>query len=152
MYAFAYNGSYIHNQFYYIRPFDFLTGKIDRDAYISRYREEHPVIVHANEILPKDARVLCLSIGDRTYYLDRQPHLAEDFFDRTSDEYTESLITEKMMRYGTTHIIINHAVYFDWVSQLKVDEMSKFENVFNNHTKLLYEKNGVQLLELLRND
>lgn len=149
--AFAYNGSYIYDQFLYIRPLDYLTGKVTRDGYVSRYRIEHPVMVQANKILPKDARVLCLSIGDRTYYLDRAAHLAEDFFDRTNGAYTGDDIVKKMMRYGTTHIILNRDVYLDWASQLKAYEQAAFEDVFDKHTKLLYEKDGVQLLEIINN-
>lgn len=150
-YAFMYNGLYIFNQFNYIRPFDYLFGKVHRDAYVARYRTEHPVIAHANAILPKDARVLCLSIGDRTYYLDRAAHLAEDFFDRNGGEVREKQLVNKMMRYGTTHIIFNRAVYTDWATQLKKHERRAFENVFTTHTKLLYEEKGVQLLEVLHN-
>ena len=149
--SFAYNGSYIYDQFLFIRPLDYLLGKVDRDGYVSRYRIEHSVMVQANKILPKDARVLCLSIGDRTYYLDRTAHLAEDFFDQTNGQYTENDIVKKMLRYGTTHIILNRDVYLDWANQLKTYEQAKFEDVFNKHTKLLYEKDGVQLLEITNN-
>jgi hypothetical protein len=150
-YAFVYNGFYIFHQFDYIRPFDYLFGKASRDAYVARYRTEHPVIAHANAILPQDARVLCLSIGDRTYYLDRKAHLAEDFFDRNGGEEREKQLISKMVRYGTTHIIFNRSVYTDWATQLKKTERRAFENVFTDHTKLLYEENGVQLLEVLHN-
>lgn len=147
--AFAYNGQYLVEQFSIIRPLDYLTGKVDRDGYVSRFRTEHPVMVRANAILPEEARVLCLSIGDRTYYLDRRAHLAEDFYDQTGGDYDEEQIEERMMRHGTTHIIFNRAVFLDWASQLPEYDRATFENVFSRRTKLLYEENGVQLLELL---
>jgi hypothetical protein len=56
------------------------------------------------------------------------------------------------MRYGTTHIILNRDVYLDWASQLKAYEQAAFEDVFDKHTKLLYEKDGVQLLEIINNN
>lgn len=147
--AFVYNGQYLVEQFRIIRPLDYLTGKVDRDGYVSRFRTEHPVMVRANANLPEEARVLCLSIGDRTYYLDRRAHLAEDFYDQTGGDYDEEQIEERMMRHGTTHIIFNRAVFLDWASQLPEYDRAIFENVFSRRTKLLYEENGVQLLELL---
>jgi len=149
--ALAYNASYMYDQFLYIRPFDYLTGKVDRDEYISRYRVEHQVMIEANKILPQNAKVLCLSIGDRTYYMDRATHLAEDFFDKTNGKYTEKEIVKKIKRYGTTHIILNQDVYLSWASQLNAHEQVEFENAFNKHTKLLYERDGVQLFEITNN-
>ena len=146
--AFVYNINYLRHQFDYIQPFDYLSGKVDRNTYVSRYRLEQPVIVEANKILPKDAQVLCLSIGDRTYYVERSVHLAEDFYDRKDGGYTEDDLLRKLSRYGTTHIIFHRDGYRNWVKTLKNEEMSTFENVFRKYTKVLYEKNGVQLLEL----
>ncbi len=147
-FVFLYNANYIRQQFDYIRPFDYLTKKVDRDTYVARYRFEQPVIVQANNILPKDARVLCLSIGDRTYYVERSVHLAEDFYNRKDGVFTESDLLQKLSRYDTTHIIFHRDGYLDWVRTLPVTEMNTFENVFRNYTKVLYEENGVQLLEL----
>lgn len=152
MSALLYNGAYITEQFSFIRPFDYLTGQVDRDTYVSRYRAEHPVMVHANNTLPEGARVLCLSIGDRTYYLNRQSHLAEDFYDRTNGKYSIKELLIKMRRNGTTHIILNSDVYLDWAKELPLHEQAVFATVFKEHTKLLYEVNGVQLLQLLHSE
>lgn len=149
LFAFFYNANYIYGQFDYIRPLDYIFGKVDRDAYIGGYRMEYPVIHYANLFLPKDARVLCLSIGDRTYYIDREAHLAEDFYDKKDGKFTENDLLQKISRYGSTHIIFYKNVYLNWARHLSKDEQAAFENVFQNHTKLLYEKNDVQLLELI---
>ena len=146
--AFFYNGNYIRQQFDYIRPFDYLSGKVDRNTYVSRYRLEQPVIVEANKILPQDARVLCLSIGDRTYYVDRSVHLSEDFYDKKDGVYTEIDLLQKLTRYGTTHIIFHRDGYINWVRTLPEEEMNTFQTFFRKYTKVLYEQNGVQLLEL----
>ncbi|MCF8068385.1 MAG: phospholipid carrier-dependent glycosyltransferase [Desulfobacterales bacterium] len=146
--AFAYNANYIHELFHHIRPLDYLSGAVDRDAYISRFRIEHPVICYANNTLPMDARVLCLSIGDRTYYVDRKVHLAEDFYKKTADQYLEKDLLRKLMRYGTTHVIINKGTFFNWLRTLPEAEQTVFLNVFKKHTRVLYEKNNVLLLAL----
>ena len=143
-----YNGHYVYGQFHRIRPWDYLSGAVDRDTYISRFLPEYPVVVHANQVLPADARVLCLSIGDRTYYLERGLHLAEDFYDKTGGRYSEADLINKLTRYGTTHVIIDRGVLFDWLITLPQEEQAVFLNVFKNNTRVLYEENNVLLLEL----
>ncbi|MCP4673149.1 MAG: phospholipid carrier-dependent glycosyltransferase [Desulfobacula sp.] len=148
LFAFVYNGHYIHGLFNHIRPLDYLSGRVDRDAYISRFRLEHPVILQANKILPKDARVLCLSMGDRTYYIDRKVHLAEDFYKKKADQYLEKDLLKKLTRYSTTHVILDRKTCFDWLRTLPKAEQNVFLNVFKKHTRVLYEKNDMLLLAL----
>jgi len=59
---------------------------------------EYPVIDYANQVLPENARVLCLSIGDRTYYVERSVHLAEDFYVRTNGKFSETELLQKINR------------------------------------------------------
>jgi hypothetical protein len=141
---------YLQNQFKLIQPFAYLSGKVDRNTYISHFIQEHPVIQYANQTLSKDARVLCLSIGDRTYHLDRSAHLAEDFYDRENGRFFKASLLNKMTRYGTTHIIFNKFVFLNWVQTLSLEDRDVFRDLFKNYTKVLFEKNGVQLLELQR--
>ena len=147
-FTFLYNANYVYGQFNEIHPFDYILGKVDRDTYVARYRREYPVIQYANQVLPKDARVLCLSIGNRTYYIDRSVHLSEDFYDRIDGRFLESELLRKMKRYGTTHIILDRNSASNWLKRLKPVERATFENVFRKHTKLLFEKYDVLLLEL----
>ncbi len=146
--AFAYNGNYIYELFNYIRPFDYLSGKVDRDDYISRFRSEHPVIVYANKTLPPNARVLCLSIGERTYYIDRAVVIAHDFYDKIEGRYSEKDILNKLKRYNTTHVIINRDTLFNWIRGLPKADQLIFLNIFKQYTKMLYEKNDVLLLSI----
>ena len=149
LFAFAYNAGYIFSQFSYVQPFEFLSGKIDRDTYISRYRKEHAAILQANKILPKDAEVLCLFLGGRIYYLDRSAHLAKDFHVEKNDGYTEDDLRAKLMRDQTTHVLIDKNVFFNWVQYRPPEVRNIFANVLNNNTRLLFEINGVRLLEIL---
>lgn len=150
-FGFVYNGKYIYEQFSYIRPLEYLSKKISRDAYISRYRQEYPVIAYANKILPENARVLCLSIGDRTYYVDRPVHLAEDFYMRKNGRFSENELLKKIKRYGTTHIIFHKTSYLNWARFLNREEREGFQKVFQNHTRQLYKKNNYLLLEFQDN-
>jgi len=149
IFTFSYNGLYIFQQFNYIKPIEYLTGEIDKDTYITRYRSEHPVIMHANQVLPEDARVLFLSNGKRTYYLDRDAHLARDFYKRKNGTYTKELILKRLKRYGTTHVIFRREIYLKWIRTLHPQEISVFEDVFKDHTNILFERDDVQLLEIV---
>ena len=148
LFALSYNGHYIHGLFNHIRPLDYLSGEVDRDAYITRFRREHPVILNANKNLPDDARVLCLSLGNRTYYVDRKVHLAEDFFTKKGGVYSEKVLLKKLERNSTTHIILDKKILFDWLKTRPKAEQTVFLNVFKYNTRVLYEKNEVRLLAL----
>jgi len=149
---FGLNAFYIIHQFDYIKPLQYLSGTVGRDAYITRYRREHAAIVRANQTLPEDARVLCLSIGDRIFYLDRPAHLAEDFYTKKNATYHEDDLLKKMARYETTHILIDTYVLFNWMKHQTPAERSAFTRVFQNNTRTLFEENGVRLLEFLPAD
>jgi len=149
-FMFFLNGSYSYSQFNYIRPFDILLKKVDRDTYVSRYRREHPVVLHANRTLPKDARILCLATGKRTYYIERSVHLAGDFFKRRDGKFSESSLLKKLERYGTTHIILDKKYILNWLRTLNKEDQTVFLHVFQNSTELLYSKNDVLLLKFIK--
>ena len=142
------NGKYIMELFRYIDPVPFIMKTIDRDAYITDYLPEYPAIQYANKNLPEDASVLCLLIGSRTYYLDRNFHLNNSFFHTTaSGEISEKILLKRLKRYGTTHIIFGDVIYRE--NQYDIDVC---ENFFKNNTKLLFEKHGCQVLEVTKNN
>jgi hypothetical protein len=72
----AWNGSYIRQQFQEVDPLSYITGRVSRDEYLSRQLPEYPIMQYANKNLPESAKILCIFMGRRGYYLDR-PH----FFD-----------------------------------------------------------------------
>ena len=148
LFAFILNGTYIHKLFTHIKPLDYISGSMDRDTYISQFRREHPVILHANKILPEDAQVLVLSLGNRTYYINRQVHLAEDFYGKTQGKYSEEDLLKKLSRFNTTHIILDKGSLFTWLRTLAKAEQNIFLTVFKTYTRVLYEKNDVLLLKL----
>jgi hypothetical protein len=68
-----YNLHYITRQFALVQPLPYLRGKISRDDYITAFRPEYPVIQYINSTVPSDAKVLCLFLGNRGYYMDFEP-------------------------------------------------------------------------------
>ncbi|MGD8993379.1 MAG: phospholipid carrier-dependent glycosyltransferase, partial [Desulfobacterales bacterium] len=62
---FAYNGAYIVQQFHYVQPFSYISGQLDRDAYIVKYRPEYSIYQYANRNLPDSSKILGLYLGNR---------------------------------------------------------------------------------------
>ncbi len=150
--ALFYNWQYLCGQFDYIRPIEYLTREVDRGTYISRYNREFPVIRYANQVLPENAKVLCLSIGDRTYYLERNALLSKNFFQKKGGKYSKKELLKSLRKYGTSHIIVDQRVLFNWIRHLSKSDQSVFLDVFKSNTKTLYRENDVLLLELLTFD
>ncbi|MCI5116866.1 MAG: hypothetical protein D3913_02670, partial [Candidatus Electrothrix sp. LOE1_4_5] len=66
------NGNYIREQFKVVDPISYITGHVSRDEYLSRHLPEYPIMQYANKHLPESAKVLCIFMGRRGYYLERR--------------------------------------------------------------------------------
>ncbi len=66
-----YPAGYLIDQFDKVKAMPYISGKIDRDAYITQFRPEYPAIRFANQNLPGTARILAIFLGNRGYYFDR---------------------------------------------------------------------------------
>lgn len=150
----GYNGQYLVQQFRYVRPFDYLTGKISRDKYIARYVQEYPVVLFANHHKETKEKTLCLFVGNRGYYMDF-PHIFDvptnksSFFaelvSQTSDPSTLAQILQKK---GYKRILLRNDLTNFWLNNLK-----KHKNIaaffFQHQAKLIYSKNGYSLFDIL---
>jgi hypothetical protein len=151
LFAFYINGNYIVRLFQLIDPMSFIFKKVDRDTYISRFVGEYPIIQYANQHLSNESKILCLLLGNRTYYLNRGFYLDENFFKKNSKGiYSEVALNKRLVKSGATHIILGLSTYRDWIKHSLANKEEKvFENFFNKNTKIIYEKNGYQLLEVI---
>jgi hypothetical protein len=154
IFAFFLNGKYIGHLFHEVDPFSYLLKKVSRHQYISRFVGEYPVLQYANLELPKDAKVLCLFLANRTYYLDRECYLDENFFRKNQNgQYEEEILLNRLKQSGATHIILWQRSYENFIkTNLNSHEVDIFEKFFHNHTKILYEKNRYQLREVINKE
>lgn len=67
------NYVYLKELFPKVRPFDYLNGTLDRDAYITVHRPEFTAIQWLNDRTEPDERVLCIFLGKRGYYMEFFP-------------------------------------------------------------------------------
>lgn len=108
----SYNGRYIYQQFVYVDPISYITGKLSRDEYITRYRPEYKVMQYANTQTPDTAKILCVFMGQRGYYLKRS-HIFEDSNNNQwllswfrKPGISSSEIARRLKQQGITHIIL----------------------------------------------
>ena len=108
----AWNAQYVHALYRKIDPVPYITGEVDREHYIKRFRPEYELIQYINNQLPENSIVLCLFIGNRIYYFDRQIYwdpkiLAEavnqaDSIDQIGADLGNLRITHLLVRFDLT--------------------------------------------------
>lgn len=121
---FWHNGRYLMDQFALVRPVPYLIGSVSRDEYISAFRPEYPGIQIANTVVAKDAKVLCLFLGNRGYYMDFQP-IFEQPYSSTSvlggflatNNPALSIFDELRSRH-ISHILLRTDLTAGWLQQL----------------------------------
>ena len=119
----AYNGRYLGEQFAVVNPLPYLRGEVSRDDYITAFRPEYPAIRFANATLPPDARVLCLFLGNRGYYMRFQPVFEQPssggMFARFLDskKFLPSILDE-MRNQGISHVLFRIDLTAEWLQRL----------------------------------
>jgi hypothetical protein len=145
------NLHYLLNQYRWVQPVKYLKGELKRDAYIEKYRPEYAVIKYANKNLPSDAKILGVFLGNRGYYSDREMRFDYDQFIRHAfkQKQLDEAILANFKNNGITHLLIRLNAFNNWVSNNFNDrEKQRLIHFFQNHTVLLFSKNGHGLYNL----
>ena len=144
---------YLKDLFAYIKPFDYITGKVSRDDYIAQYRFEHPAMQYVNKTLPADSFIWLIYLGKRGYYINRPyaPDKADHFIRIVKSSNNSEEIKADLILHGVTHLIIQTGFLNKWQSEIFSTQKQKLlRNFFKKNTALLYFKNDVGVFELLR--
>jgi hypothetical protein len=146
------NGVYLIGQFAVVDPFAYLSGQVDRDAYIVRHRPEYGVIKYANNHLPEGVKILAVFLGRRGYYSEHDMIFDFSFASKsvkvTSDP---NQLYRQFDQRGITHLMIRTDLFNQWLdSGVFNDTQRKALKVFlANHTKLLHAERGHGLYGLV---
>jgi hypothetical protein len=144
------NAVYVLEQFKHVNPFEYISGRVERDDYIERYRDEYPTLKYANRTLPQEARILSLFLGNRYYYSDREMIFDELIF-RNAVVGAKSVqdISFNLRKKGITHLLVRYDLFVDW-SEVNFSGRQKnlIKLFFKEHIELLYSKNGYGLYNL----
>ncbi len=143
----SFNVPYIIKQFDYVKPFEYLSGKIRRDEYIERYRPEYAAFKYANKNFQPDAKILCFFIGNRRYYSDREL-IFDDNILINSVKHDGNIISV-MRKKEITHLLIGYNLFGCWVNNNFNDgEKILLNKFFKDNTKIVLSKGGYGLFEL----
>ena len=139
------NADYIRYQFLETQPFQYITGKLSRDEYISKHRREYPAIQYINNHLPEDALILFVFLGKRGYYCDRSYIVSGESKIRrlVQQAATPEEILMAFRRQGLTHLLIYDPIFTKWING-NFDEKRKnmIKELFIKYIKTLYHENG----------
>ncbi|WP_417913946.1 ArnT family glycosyltransferase [Candidatus Electronema sp. JM] len=123
----TWNGLYIRQQFAKVDPFSYISGRLSRDEYLAKQIPEYPLLQHINSKLPDSAKILCIFMGWRGYYINR-PH----FFDYLGNAngllawlkqpgMTAEQIGQRLKEKGFSHLLIRRDLLYN---QLRQEEVS----------------------------
>lgn len=148
-----YNGKYLLEQFRYVQPFDYISGKINRDEYITRYRPEYPVVQYANKQLQAGSKTLCLFLGNRGYYMDF-PHIFDvptnsnsPFSQLIATSSDATAIQKALLKDEYHHILLRNDLTTSWINHLgEHREITVF--FFQHNLELMYSTKDYSLLRI----
>ena len=137
-------------RFAYVRPIDYLTGKLSRDEYIQKFRPEYAAMQYANRNLSKENRILGVYLGNRGYYSDINIVFSIRLLQKLA-ENAESYkdITEGLKERGITHLLVNYELFNFWVKNYSLHEKQILKEFFEQGTKTKYSKDHNGLFKIL---
>jgi hypothetical protein len=117
------NGMYIFQQFQYVAPLSYISGHLSRDEYLIKYLPEYKVMQYVNKGLPKSSKILCLFMGWRGYYLER-----EHIFDSPDNskwligwlneiDVNANIILQRLNKNGISHLLIRRDLFNEWAQK-----------------------------------
>jgi hypothetical protein len=143
----ALNGNYLLKQFELVRPFDFISGRVDRDIYITRHRGEYPAMQFINVHLPIDAQVLAVFLGNRIYYSDRRIICNDALFEKSIAEAASAdALAESLQMRGFSHLLIRSGLFKQYVlDRLSNDQRMVFSRFLKSRAQELFSERGYRV-------
>lgn len=144
-----YNGQYLISQFTVVKPLPYLQGNLSRDDYITAFRPEYPAIQFSNTVVPEGAKVLCLFLGNRGYYMDFLPIFEQPYTSGSilahflaTDEKPTHTILDELRQQDVSHILLRIDLTAQWLQQLNEHDRQRLEPLFSNVNPPLWSGNG----------
>ncbi len=152
IFSIAMNAVYIKGLFGKVNPLPYITDKITRDEYISKYIPEYPAMKYINDNLPNDSKILFVYLGRRGYYCDRDYVTDEGLLPAIIIESGDSHeILSDLIKRGFTHLLVSLPVFDKWVKDnCPLDKQEMVKTFFREYTIPAYYENGVGLNRLFK--
>jgi hypothetical protein len=148
--AIGLNTAYIIHQFKVVEPFGYISGRVGRDEYITRFRPAYPVIQYANANLADNTRLLGLFLGNRRYYSERPMILNENVFKKiVAGASSPKMIARKLTQRRFTHLFIRYDLFSQWViANFDQQQRELLSAYFEHGVRLLISRGGYGLYEI----
>lgn len=146
----ALNASYILQQFRYVDPFSYISGRVSRDAYIAKYRPEYSIYQYINRHLPDNVKILGLFLGNRRYYSERDLIFGVSEFKKNVNRADSAKKFLKELReQGFTYLIIRFDLFNQWTNKQFDDRKKEMLKLFfARHVQHILSQDGYGLFEL----
>ncbi|RWX49617.1 hypothetical protein VU00_12272, partial [Candidatus Electrothrix marina] len=122
-----------------IDPLSSITGRLSRDKYLTKQIPEYPVMQYANKNLPDSAKILCLFLGWRGYYLDR-PHLFDShstpdllLFWLGQPESSIETVLQNLQEQQISHLLIRTDLTTQWLHNGENHRQELWNLLSRNH-------------------
>ncbi len=149
------HGGYILEEFEYIKPFSYLSGKVSKDEYVSSYLYEYPAFQYINEHLSPNAKILFFYIGKRGYYCQREYFPDEGrniklLYGLINTVSSPWELRDEFLKIGITHLMINNSSFKERIFSDIKDENKRnlFLNFIRNWTEMKFDKKGFSIYSL----
>jgi len=141
----AINGIYLWDYVQSVSALSFLTGRENRDEYLTRVMPDYRVMQYANRNLPGAARIYLLFMGRRAYYCER------DYFHDGSDSAPLLLavigaaknseeIEIGLRKKRLTHLMVRKDLLIRFLeNNLTADNAKKWDGFVRVHLRSLYQ-------------
>jgi len=140
----AWNGSYIWQKFQEVDPFSYITGRLSRDEYLTRQLPEYPVMQYANKNLPASAKILCVFMGWRGYYLDR-PHTFDSYGNKDGllawlkqSAITAEGIGQRLDEKGISYLLIRRDLLYHQLNRESSSTQQLWVELERQHLRPLF--------------
>ena len=143
----AFNASYIIKLFGRVNPLSYISGRINRDEYISKYIPEYPALKYINKNLPSGSKIFFIYLGKRGYYCDRDYVFDSGLLHRIimkADNPGE--ILSGFQKRGITHLLVSYPIFDKWIkNNCSIQKQELVNKFFREYTVLAFYKDGIGL-------
>ena len=137
-----------------IAPLSYVTGRENRDAYLTRVLPGYPAFQYVNRALPPQAKIYLLFMGRRGYYCER------DYFHdggelpgfllgavRAANDPAD--IHRRLQEKRLTHLLVREDLLVQFLrDNLTAAQLSIWSAFVSGHLKELFRENGYSVLQL----
>lgn len=141
---------YIKGYYSKVDPMEYLSGRLSKERYITRYRPEYPVVQYANQNIDSTAKILGVFLGNRGYYFDNEVRFTNRFTEdyvvpfRSAGEIIGAIQTE-----GFRYLLVNYALLNRRIREsLNPDQKEIVLSLFTEKLNLVFKENGHGLYEV----